>query len=106
MLEKLNPEQLNQKFEDMLNDMNLSDEKKEPLRQQPLAVHEDDAFRRGPNHRPLQVSSRFVHVLARRLPGHERVMDSLRSPEAVARSPVGSWEAWELKEGGMSHVIV
>ncbi|XP_026682784.1 protein diaphanous, partial [Diaphorina citri] len=37
MLEKLNPEQLNQKFEDMLNDMNLSDEKKEPLRRQPLA---------------------------------------------------------------------
>lgn len=36
MLEKLNPEQLNQKFEDMLNDMNLSDEKKEPLRRQPL----------------------------------------------------------------------
>ncbi|KAL1452187.1 hypothetical protein WDU94_006485 [Cyamophila willieti] len=36
-LEKLKPEELNQKFEDMLNDMNLSDEKKEPLRRQPLA---------------------------------------------------------------------
>uniref|UniRef100_A0A8D8WRH5 Protein diaphanous homolog 3 n=2 Tax=Cacopsylla melanoneura TaxID=428564 RepID=A0A8D8WRH5_9HEMI len=37
LLEKLKPEELNQKFEDMLNDMNLSDEKKEPLRRQPLA---------------------------------------------------------------------